>query len=81
MLTAAGAHTEEVLRAALTAPDQPEGGTSVDAAWTATGLRAGRRTAAEQAARAWTAQGPAWCGRRSRRSGGGVGGRRRPGPS
>lgn len=58
VLTAAGAHTEEVLRAALTAPDQPEGGASVDAAWVESGLRAGRRSAAEQAARAWTAQGP-----------------------
>lgn len=57
-LTAAGAHTEEVLRAALTGPDRPEGGASVDAAWVGTGLRTGRRNAAELAARAWTAQGP-----------------------
>ncbi|WP_421733130.1 GTPase [Cellulomonas sp.] len=57
-LTAAGAQTEEVLRAALTGPDGPEGGASVDAAWTSATLRTGRRSAAEQAARAWTAQGP-----------------------
>ncbi|KQY44509.1 GTPase domain-containing protein [Cellulomonas sp. Root137] len=57
-LTAAGAQTEEVLRAALTGPDGPEGGVSVDAAWTSATLRTGRRNAAEQAARAWIAQGP-----------------------
>lgn len=57
-LTAAGAHTEGVLRAALTGPDAPAGGVSVDAAWESSTLRTGRRSAAEQAARAWTAQGP-----------------------
>ncbi|GEL99935.1 GTPase domain-containing protein [Cellulomonas terrae] len=57
-LTAAGAHTEGVLRAALTGPDAPAGGASVDAAWESSTLRTGRRSAAEQAARAWTAQGP-----------------------
>jgi len=57
-LTAAGAHTESVLRAALTGPGAPDGGVSVDAAWASAPLRAGRRNAAEQAARAWTAQGP-----------------------
>ncbi|MBO3084573.1 GTPase [Cellulomonas fengjieae] len=54
-LTAAGAHAEESLRAALTGPDAPQGGGSVDAAWAPP--RSARRTAAEQAARAWTAQG------------------------
>ena len=57
-LTAAGAHTEGVLRAALTGADAPAGGASVDAAWESSTLRTGRRSAAEQAARAWTAQGP-----------------------
>ena len=51
-LTAAGAHTEGVLRAALTGPDAPAGGASVDAAWESPTLRTGRRSAAEQAARA-----------------------------
>ncbi|MBO3103345.1 50S ribosome-binding GTPase [Cellulomonas sp. zg-ZUI168] len=54
-LTTAGAHAEESLRAALTGPDAPQGGGSVDAAWAPP--RSARRTAAEQAARAWTAQG------------------------
>lgn len=57
-LTAAGAHTERVLRAALTGADAPAGGASVDADWESSTLRTGRRAAAEQAARAWTAQGP-----------------------
>jgi hypothetical protein len=57
-LTAAGAHTEGVLRAALTGADAPAGGASVDAAWESSTLRTGRRSTAEQAARAWTAQGP-----------------------
>ncbi len=57
-LIAAGAHTEEVLRAALTGPEAPDGGASVDAAWAPAAPGSGRRSAAEQAARAWTAQGP-----------------------
>jgi energy-coupling factor transporter ATP-binding protein EcfA2 len=57
-LAAAGAHTEAVLRAALTGPGAPDGGASVDAAWASAPLGPSRRSAAEQAARAWTAQGP-----------------------
>lgn len=53
-LTAAGAQAERSLRAALVAPDGPAGGPSVEASW-ATG--SSRRSAADQAARAWTAQG------------------------
>ena len=64
-LTAAGAHTEGVLRAALTGPDAPAGGASVDAAWESSTLRTGRRSAAEQAARALDGAGSrAWCARR-----------------
>ncbi|WP_028047146.1 dynamin family protein [Cellulomonas sp. URHE0023] len=53
-LTAAGGHAEQALRAALVAPQGPAGGPSVEASW-APGSN--RRAAADQAARAWTAQG------------------------
>ncbi|WP_028049139.1 dynamin family protein [Cellulomonas sp. URHD0024] len=53
-LTAAGGHAEQVLRSALLAPQGPDGGPSVDASWAA---GANRRSPADQAARAWTAQG------------------------
>lgn len=53
-LSAAGGQAEHALRAALVAPDGPDGGRSVDASWAAVG---NRRSAADQAARAWIAQG------------------------
>jgi len=56
-LAAAGAHTEDVLRAALTGPGAPEGGASVDAAWSTDGLRRTRAHAADLSARGWTSQG------------------------
>ncbi|GIG22829.1 hypothetical protein Cch01nite_35530 [Cellulomonas chitinilytica] len=56
-LAAAGAHAEDVLRAALTGPGAPHGGASVDAAWSSEGLRRTRVHAADLSARGWTSQG------------------------
>ena len=53
-LATAGGQAEQALRAALVAADGPDGGRSVDASWAAGSTR---RSAADQAARAWTAQG------------------------
>ncbi|MGN8245847.1 dynamin family protein [Cellulomonas soli] len=55
---AAGAHTERVLRARIVGPGAPEGGASVDAAWSASEAAQTRSSAAEQTARGWVAQGP-----------------------
>ena len=53
-LTAAGTQAEKSLRATLTASDGPDGGASVEASWPSS---TGRPSAAEQAARSWSAQG------------------------
>lgn len=55
VLASAGEHAEDLLRAALDGPTAPPGGADVLAAWPA--RVSGRTTAAERAARAWTAEG------------------------
>ncbi|MDM7832608.1 dynamin family protein [Cellulomonas edaphi] len=57
-LSDAGARTEVALRDALSNESAPAGGSSIAQAWRREGALTRRTTAAELAARTWTAQGP-----------------------